>query len=63
MDWQSGLDYETAQVVQEIINADPSQAKAILAKYPQAQERVREVFRTNNNLRALFPEYIESMVE
>ncbi len=53
------LDYETTIAIKEVINADPSQAKTILAKYPQVQERVREVFRTNDNLRALFPEYIE----
>ena len=61
MDWQNGLDYQTAVAVQEVINADPSQAKSILAKHPQVQERVREAFRTNDNLRALFPEYIESV--
>jgi len=53
------MNYEVAVVVKEIINAHPSQAKAILARYSQVQERVREVFRTNGNLRALFPEYIE----
>ncbi len=63
MEWQSGLDYETTVAAQEVINADPSQAKAILAKHPRVQERVREAFRTNDNLRALFPEYIKSVLE
>ena len=57
------LDHETALAVKEVINADPSQAKAILAKYPKVQKQVREVFRTNDNLRALFPEYVESVTE
>jgi hypothetical protein len=61
MDWKSGLNYETAVAVQEVINADPSQAKAILEKHPQVREQVREAFRTNSNLRALFPEYIDSV--
>jgi len=56
------LDYEMTLAVQEISNADPKQAKEILARYlPQVQTRVQEAFRTNDNLRLLFPEYVESI--
>lgn len=57
-------DIDVTAAVQRIINADASQAKGILAaERPEIQEKVREAFRTNDNLRSLFPEFIEQFVE
>jgi hypothetical protein len=56
------FEIEVAAAVQRIIQGDVSQAKATLATFPSGiRDKVVSHFRNTENLRILFPEYVESV--
>jgi hypothetical protein len=53
---------EVAEAVQRITQGDVSQAKSILASLPSGvRDKVVQHFRSTENLRLLFPEYVETI--
>jgi hypothetical protein len=60
----SNAELEVAEAVQRIIQSDVSQTKSILSSLPlDIRNNVVYSFRNNENLRFLFPEYVDAIAE